>query len=225
MRTDTSQYKDSVHFYYVKNLQPAEGEYVDIEALLSNGLLLKSTTQLPAVSQSGFFDSDDDNTIPSTAGTSYIHIGWQTISDVYYQPRIVISYYVKGSTILQTKKVPLYYITENGSQTPVYPAQTKVTYINLDTSVINKALNEIPQDGLDKSYYTIANINVQMLVYDENLSTYFSSLQESVDAYTVLLDIPDYSNIDGGYGLFASYVRTDFYIKFTASYLSSLGYY
>ncbi|MGD1005803.1 MAG: DUF4249 family protein [Ignavibacteriaceae bacterium] len=225
MRTDTSQYKDSVHFYYAKNLQPAAGEYVDIQAILHNGIVLQATTQMPAVSQSDFFDADDDVTIPSTAGRSFIYIGWQAIANVYYQPRIVIDYYIKGSTDLQTKVVPLYYITENGNQTPVYPTQTTENFFDIDTSVINNALNEIPQNGLSKFNYTIADIDIQMIVYDEYLSTYFSSLQEGADAFTVQLNQPDYTNIQGGYGIFASYIRTDLYIRFTADYLSSLGYY
>jgi hypothetical protein len=224
-RTNTSQYKDSVHFYYINNLSPAAGEYVDIEALLPNGILLKSTTQMPSVFPLSFFGYGDDRTIPSIYGRSYIYILWGPIENVFYHPRIVIEYYEKGSTVMKTKAVPLYYTTENGVQKGVYPTPTKTNFVSIDTSVINKALNEIPQNGLDKSNYTISQIDVQLIVYDENLSTYYTSTQESIDSYTVMLDIPDYSDITGGYGLFASYIRTDFYIKFTSDYLSAQGYY
>ncbi|MCL5028099.1 MAG: DUF4249 domain-containing protein [Bacteroidetes bacterium] len=223
LRTDTSQYKDSVHCYYVNNLQPQPGEYIDIEAVLPNGLLLQSTTKLPDVQSYGFFSSQDDRTIPPADGRNYIYIGWEQIPNILYHPRVVITYYVKGSTEKREKEVPLYY--DNGNSTPIYPAQTKVTFFTIDLATINRALNEIPEGNNDKLQYTIANIDVQMIVYDENLTTYYSSIQTGVDAFTVRLDQPDYSDITGGFGIFGSFVRTDFYIKFTAEYLKALGYY
>jgi hypothetical protein len=225
IRTDTSQYKDSVHFYYAKNLRPATGEYVDIEALLPNGLLLQSTTQLPAIPQFNFIDDESDHGISPSIPNGIFHVKWKAVPGVFYQTRVVIDYYVKGSSVMQTKVVPLFYITQNGNRTAVYPSQTKINFFDIDTSVINQALNEIPQAGLSKSNYTIANIDVQIIIYDDILSTYFASIQQGVDAFTVQLDKPDYSNIQGGYGVFGSYLRTDFFVNFTASYLISLGYF
>ena len=46
VRTDTSRYTDSVHFYYIKNLQPDPGKSIEIQAILPNGLLLKSSTEI-----------------------------------------------------------------------------------------------------------------------------------------------------------------------------------
>ncbi len=224
-RTDTSQYKDSVHFYYVNNFQPQPGEYIDIEALLPNGLLLQSTTQMPDAQSYGFFNNDDDRTIPPADGRKYIHIGWQQFPNILYQPRVVITYYIKGDTTKKEKEVPLYYENINDASIPIYPTQSKIPFINIDLATINRALNEIPQGNKDKLQYTIANIDVQMIVYDETLTTYYSSLQTGVDAFTVRLDQPDFSNITGGYGMFGSYVRQDFYLKFTAEYLKALGYY
>jgi hypothetical protein len=224
-RIDTLHYKDSVHFYYAKNLRPQPNEYVDIEALLPNGLLLQSTTQLPDVPQYNFFDYSDDRTIPPDSGKDHISILWQPIPNVYFQPRIVIEYYAKGSTVLQEKAVPLYYTDQGGGSSAVYPTQTQTNSFVIALETINRALNEIPQNGLNKSNYSIAGIDVQMIIYDQDLATYYSSLQEGVDAFTVKLDQPDYSNVQGGYGIFGSYVRTDFYIQFTAQYLAALGYY
>lgn len=225
VRNDTSQYKDSVHCYYVNNLQPQPGEYIDIEAVLPNGLLLQSTTKLPDAQSYGFFNAEDDRTIPPADGRNYIFIGWKQFPDILYQPKVVITYYVKGSTVQQEKEVPLYYDNINGVTNPIYPTQTKVNSFSISLETINRALNEIPQGNNDKLQYTIANIDVKMIVYDENLTTYYSSLQTGVDAFTVRLDQPDFSNIIGSFGIFGSYVRTDFYIKFTAEYLKALGYY
>ncbi len=224
-RKDTSHYKGPVHFYYVNNLRPQAGEYVDIEALLPNGLLLQSTTHLPSVNDFAFFNIKDDRTIPPADGRKYIYVEWTPIENVLYQPKMVITYYVKGSTIKREKSVPLYYINQNDKSVPIYQSQTRINYLSIDLETINTALNEIPQDTLDKSQVSIAGIDVQLIVYDESLTTYYSSIQQGIDAFTVKLDQPDYSNVQGGFGIFASYSRTDFYIKFTAEYLKALGYY
>ncbi len=224
-RADTSHYKGPIHFYYINNFQPQPGEYVDIEALLPNGLLLQSTTQMPDVQNYGFFSNKDDRTIPPADGRNYIYIEWKQLPNILYQPRVIITYYVKGSTDKREKEVPLYYENQNGNSVPIYLTQTKVNSFSISLETINRALNEIPEGGKDKLQYSIANIDVQMIAYDENLATYYSSIQEGVDAFTVRLDQPDYSNITGGFGIFGSFVRTDLYIKFTADYLKALGYY
>ena len=67
-------------------------------------------------------------------------------------------------------------------------------------------------------------MDVQLIVYDPNLSTYYSSMQEATDGFTVRLDQPDYSNVTGGFGIFGSYVRTELKVKFTKEYLKTFGY-
>ena len=106
---------------------------------------------------------------------------------------------------------------------PVYPTQTKKNYVSIDMETIKRALDEIPQGGSKKNY-SIAGLNVEVIIYDENLATYYLSLQNGLDAFTVRLDSPDYSNITGGYGIFGSYVRIDYYIRFSRSYITSLGF-
>ncbi len=221
-RSDTSQYKDSIHCYYVNNLRPEPNQYVDIEALLPNGLLLQSFTKTPDVSPNGFWDYNNDKVIPP-AVNNFVYIKWKGLTGVLYSPKIVITYYKKGSTEALEYPVPLYYSNLDGVSTPIYPKQTKENSITLDMSTISRALNDLP-NGESKSDFSIAEMNVHMIVYDENLSTYYSSIQLGADAFTVRLDLPDYSNVKGGFGVFGSYIRTNFQIKFTYDYLHSLGY-
>lgn len=223
VRQDTSHYKDSVHCYYVNNLRPEEDQYVDIEALLPNGLLLQSTTKLPDVRPYGFFSTGNDLVIPPV-DKDFVMVKWDTLSNTISSPRINIIYYVKGSTEMKKWPVPLYYITNNDKTTPVYPGQTKINFVNLSMETITRALNEISQTVSDKSQISISEMDVELVVYDVSLSTYYLSIQGGLDAFTVKLDVPDYSDIQGGYGIFGSYVRTVYKMKFTNDYLKSLGY-
>ena len=221
-RVDTSRYKDSVHCYYVNNLIPEEDQYVDIEALLPNGRLLQSSTKLPLVNPYNFFDQNSDKTIPPTS-KDFIYVSWASQPGIIYSPRIYITYYPIGSTKEMEWQVPLFFVNESGKQVPVFSNQSKTTFVNVDMGTIAQYLNEIPQGG-NKKDYSIAGLKVEVVVYDLNLSTYYLSLQTGQNAFTVRLDNPDFTNIQGGYGIFASYVRTDFKLKFTYDYLKAMGF-
>lgn len=223
MREDSSHYTYPVHCYYVNNLRPDPNQYVDVEALLPNGLLLQSFTKTPAVDYS-FFNPNSDQTIPPTHHPSYYFVKWKQLDDELYSPRIQIVYYVKGNPEEQTMLVPLRYFQKNGENVPIYPRQTNVNEITLSMETINTAMRAIAGSDPAKGNYSIVEMDVQMIVYDPNLSTYYSSMQEATDGFTVRLDQPDYSNVTGGFGLFGSYVRTELKVKFTKEYLKTFGY-
>ena len=224
-RQDTSRYKNSVHCYYINNLKPQANEYVDVEALLPNGFLLQSSTKLPDANSTTFFDANNDKSVPpSSIGNNYVTVKWTGLDNTIYSPKINIIYYVNGSPEKKEWPVPLYYITENGNSAGVYPQPTKQNYIKISMETITHALNEIPLGNNDKSNFSISVLSVEVVVYDENLTTYYLSIQNGLDAFTVRLDSPDYSNIQGGYGIFGSYVRIDYTIRFTYNYLKSLGF-
>jgi hypothetical protein len=220
---DTSSVRDTVHFYYIRNLKPDPGQSVQIQALLPNGLLLQSNTTLPNVSSGGFFDPTSDILVPPVNGNSYIYILWQSLGFVY-QPKIMIEYYKVGSTQIQYHQVPLIYTNKNGNSAPIYPGPTTNNYLKIDILAISSALNEIATNEQDKTHYSILGIDIQLLVYDQNISTYYSSNQNSINDFTVIINPPDYSNIQGGYGIFGSFSRTDYYLKFNTKYLDTLGY-
>ena len=222
VRTDTSRYKDSVHCYYVNNLMPEENQYVDIEALLPNGRLLQSSTRLPEVGPDNFFDNNSDKTIPPT-GKDFIYINWASQANIIYSPRVYIIYYPAGSTEQKEWPVPLFFVNEGGKQVPVYINQSNTNFVSVSMGTIGEYLNQIPQGG-NKKDYSIAGLKIEVLVYDTNLSTYYLSLQTGLDSYTVKLDSPDFSNVQGGYGIFASYVKADFNLKFTYNYLKAMGF-
>lgn len=222
VRVDTSRYKDSVHCYYVNNLMPQGNEYVDIEALLPNGRLLQSSTQLPDAGAYNFFDYTSDQTIPP-AGKDFINVTWSSLPGIIYSPRVFITYYPKGSTQQEEWQMPLFYINDGGKQVPVFSNPSKSNFVSVDMNTIAQYLNEIPQGG-NKKDYTIAGVEVEVIAYDINLSTYYLSLQTGQDAFTIKLDSPDYTNIQGGYGIFGSYVKTDFKLKFTYNYLKAMGF-
>ena len=65
---------------------------------------------------------------------------------------------------------------------------------------------------------------MDLLIFDEYLSSYYSSIQLGVSGFTIRIDDPDFSNIKGGLGIFGSYVRTKYTLRFSSPYLKSLGF-
>ncbi len=224
VRQDTSRYRDSVHCYYVNNLKPLENEYVDIEAVTPKGFLLQSSTQLPEVDPAGFFNKNSDILVPSAdTNKNTITVEWTSIPNTIYSPRVYIEYYVKNSSVKHEWPVPLYYYTQNGKQVPFYAQKTYVNFVDISMKTIKQALFEIPQGDYIKNY-SIASFNVEVTVFDPYLSKYYLSLQTGLDEYTVKLDAPDFSNVQGGFGIFCSYAKTEYHIRFVPDYIRSLGF-
>lgn len=223
VRTDASRYGDSVKYYYNSELKPDAGKVIEIDALLPNGLLLQSLCETPAIPNYGFFDYNSNKLVPPPFGTK-IFILWQDLGNILYAPKLNINYYVKGDTIMYQKEVPQLYITDQNGRKPIFPTPTKNNYFSIELETISQALNEIPSGGQPKNQYTIANMSLDLIVYDEYLSKYYSSIKQGLDGFTVKLDNPDYSNIKGGFGIFGSYIKTTFTISFKSDYLKSVGY-
>ncbi len=223
-RIDTTRYNEPVHCYYVNNLKPASNEYIDIEALLPNGLLLQSTTLTPAADSLSFFDYNSDKVIPNQSLDNNINIAWKPLEKVLYSPRMEIVYFKSGDPTKYLKEVPLFYYDDNGISTPIFPKASSASALTVNLSTITRALQEISAGDENKDNYSIVEMNVNVIAYDPFLSSYYSSIQAPTNGFVVTLDEPDYTNIQGGYGIFGSYIKRVHRITFTGDYLSQFGY-
>ncbi len=222
-RMDTARYKSPIKYYYNSNLKPGPNQAIEIDALLSNGLLLQSITFTPDVSKIGFFDFGSDRLIPPAFG-SRVAVKWKNLTNVIYAPKINLNYYIKGDTSLHKKEVPLFYYLNNGKSTPIYATPITTPNLFIEIGTISKFLDEFPSDGNTKKDYSIISLTIELQVFDEYLTKYYSSIRQGIDGFTIKLDNPDYTNIKGGFGVFGSYIKTSYELKFVSNYLSSLGY-
>ncbi|MGA7837693.1 MAG: DUF4249 family protein [Ignavibacteriaceae bacterium] len=223
VRTDTSRYSDSLRFYYNDKLKPEPGKVIEIDAFLPNGLLLQSSTETPDLPSYGFFDSKSNNLVPPSFGTD-IRIFWKDLGGVVYVPDLNINYYVKDDTLLHKTRLPLIDISKGGTVKEIFPTPSRNNFITLNLETIKRTLNKIPTGGRSKKDYSITNIMLDMIIYDKFLSNYYSSIKQGLDGFTVKLDSPDFSNIQGGFGIFGSYVKTNYKISFQPEFLESLGF-
>lgn len=219
-RTDSSHYTTPLHFYYNDQLKPEPNEDIEIDALLPNGRLLQSVTTTPDVQQPGFFNPTSDSLITKQSGS--VRISWRDLGGNIYAPNIYIVYFMNGDSTEYHKNLPLTYLA---SGEPIYASPTKNNYLYLDKATIEKTLSDIPTNGANTSDYSVTRIVINLVVYDKFISKYYSSIQQGLDGFTVKLDIPDYTNIKGGFGIFGSEYKTSYSVKFDFDYIKSLGFF
>lgn len=223
-RTDTSRYTSPVSFYYNNTMKPLGGKAVEIEALLPNGLLLRSITNIPPVNSLYFSGSDKLITTFNPGG--HIEATWTKFENLFYHPVLVIRYFnrTSGDSKVQEKIVPIKYVDNNGESLPIYTTPTSDNTIAYDQSACDRAMEEISGDDPVKENYSILDAELKLMVYDENLSAYYSSVGTFLDGFTIKVDQPDFTNINGGFGIFGSYAMKYYKMNFSEEYVESFGY-
>ncbi|MBZ0179269.1 MAG: DUF4249 domain-containing protein [Melioribacteraceae bacterium] len=223
-RTDNSRYDTPVNFYYINNYKPRSGDFIEMETLLPNGRRLKSSTNVPERVEFNFASSD--RSFPTGHGGN-VNISWiPAFSGQLFSAKIVLNYrkIEDGVSVRYTKEIPIQYVEENGNRTPVYPIPRKTPILQIPSSIIEEILLGISEGDENKQNYIIFAITVELKVFDRNLSGYYSSVSRIDDSFSIRLDELDFSNIDGGFGVFGSYVIDNFAILFDDDYIKSLGY-
>lgn len=219
-----SRYDSTMKIYYLKNFQPNFNRELNIEVLLPNGRRLSSSTN--TVKDFNFNNQNSSKVIPSDAG-NLINLYWTSPEkNTLFLPTFKFSYYKNENGInkLYTVTVPLKYIEQNGEEIPDYPVPSNQPAISYEISAITKVLNNISGNDPNKQNYSVLlNNNINVIELDDPLSKYYSTNLIGND-FTVRLDALDYTNIQGGFGIFGSYLLKQYSIKFTSDYISSFGY-
>ena len=99
--------------------------------------------------------------------------------------------------------------------------------LHIERKLLEESLREISEGDSKKSFYYVGPVQVEILLFDENLSKYYNSkLYLYFDYGFTIRNFPaDMTNIDGGLGFFASYSQTKRIIKCDDNYLlKKFGY-
>lgn len=223
-RENTDRYDSPVKIYYLDNLNPAPGKEIEIEALLPNGRRLNSKTFIPSKPKKSTKGTSD--IIPPTE-TEDLRIQWENNLDgLTYHPKLSVVYNKteNGARVRKTAEVPIAYYESEGELFPIYPNPSPSRNISIDMNDFNRFMNSLSEGDENKRDYEFMFVIVDILAFDRNLSLYYASSNTVLDEYSIKLDEADFSNIDGGYGVFGSFVKGVFTMKFTTEYLETLGY-
>jgi len=217
-RTDTSRYNTSVCYYYLKNFTPGTKKEISIKAQLNNGKALTAQTILPADIE---IDSSD-RIIPVSYKDQFSLVWKKLDEEVFYFLRFRI--YYKKNSVFNVVEVPLTYKYVNGQPNPVYPGITKNTFFTYEKAALDTIMKKMSEGDNKKSNYEIMRAEYEVIILDKSLSDYYSSVHGYMDNFSVRTDITDYTNITGGYGIFASYRKQILNASLKEEYILSFGY-
>ncbi|NCS87251.1 MAG: hypothetical protein AUK34_09500 [Ignavibacteria bacterium CG2_30_36_16] len=220
-RKDTSRYKTPFKFYSTNLFQPSERDLLEIKVILPDGKTLFGETKLPE-----YVTYTGDKGIPSPESDNFA-LGW-TGNHIYtnYLPRFSVRYRVTENNVTVTKQkvVPMSFIKTDGKLAPFYPKFSTNTRLQFTREGLDSAFYSLSGNDPNKAKYIILGGVLELIIFDDNLSKYYSSQNGFLDDYTVRLDEADYSNIQGGLGIFGSMLKQELFVGFKEEYITSFGY-
>lgn len=224
-RVDTSRYKTPFSFYYNDNFFVGTKKTIELEVLLPNGKRLRSFSVTPGQIS---FDDQSDALIPA-GSASIVQIMWNPQDDgTFFSPRMAIRYKqnINGEIVSKLQDVPKKYVSQGNDLVPVYPPPSASATVIYELAAITKALEEISKGDPNKQNYSIyQNVLFTTAAFDQPTSRYVSSTGENIDDLTVSVDVADYTNIEGGFGLFGSYSMKNYTrLRFMEDFIESFGY-
>lgn len=229
-RSSDSKYSAPLNFYYTKKLKPSTYSQLRIEATLPNGKVLKANTESFFLNIL-YFSKTIERYPPISS--NQITFSWDKIngdkfeSTIYFAPELAIVYqkFENGVWNKYYKKVPTRYIENNPNKPPIYPEiSVGKNSISFDTLAIGIALREISNDDPQKKNYKIEKALFRLLILDKNLAAYYSMQKTFLDEFSVRVNQPDFTNIEGGLGVFGIYAVKKSEIQIDASYINKFGY-
>ncbi len=216
-------FKDSTsndtNYYFSKGLIPQPGDNLEIEVILPDGNRLRAKTNAPEKVKR---DRKKTSEIIPVPEQDYITFAWQpNVVGQVFVPNFYIYYKetINGSEVTKKAIVPWRYVNGKGINRP----PLKDSEINFSLINIEKVLKQIGE-GKNRSKIEILSAILELRVFDKNLSAYYLSVKRITNDFTVRLDSREFSNIQGGFGIFGSFIDQKIGILFNNEYLTKFDF-
>lgn len=213
-RLDTSRYASFIHSYVSTGFQPVGGRTYVLTVISPKRGSFTATTVVPPTTVfeiSNTFVLREPSRFPNTPIAVRIWITYQTKG---YVMRFLVKYKysVDGIDHLETLEVPTRVSASDAGGKKTYATLTRRTTIpsvftqasevvEFDYQAYIITLTEIRQKYGDKSLF-FQEAEFILTQVETNLYNYYSVVNGFQDDYSIRTDQPDYSNINGGAGLF-----------------------
>ncbi len=201
-------------FYYLDNYRLTKNTAIRIEALLPDGKILTAETRSPYFYKIFLDDETSPTIIPNESGEDSYYYRWdifRSYGPFIYGPSFYIRYFVSGDEeIIRYKEV-------TGKQ--IFTNEYKIL-----TSFVDNTMRDISLGIDDKEKVHIVDACFEVKVFDTALGIYVNSIKTFEDEFSVRISEPNISNINGGFGIFGTYISEQFDIGITSDYIKSFGY-
>jgi hypothetical protein len=215
-------------YYYLKNLPIVYGKEIEMKAVIPGGKVISAKTKIPEK-----FVITSEGTTPFIPGpligrdTANISVAWNNAATDYVKMgKATLVYFYKevdGSKTRYEKKVPMSIII-SGSDTS-YSTSSFRNDLKINRTILRNVLSEISAGNSAKGRYSIAPLEIEIFVMDENLTRYFSAGLLYDFGFTIRNIPSPISNMNGGLGFMGSYAHSKIAIRFEDQYLlNTFGY-
>lgn len=222
---DNSRYQGSSTIYVNDKFRMDEKSAdIEVEVLLPFGKRLKAFSKTPPP-----VDFDVQNSTATITGLEdKISMYWTGVGgEVYYQSRLVIRYFKESENRSVSHKiiVPIRYEQKDGTLTAIHEKPSTNIAFFKQRNIIDQTMELIAEPGvLNKLEYAVDAAYFEILSLDKPLSNYYISTNSELDGFSIRVDGTDFTNIDGGFGIFGSYRFQEKRIKIFREYIESFGY-
>lgn len=214
-----------ITYYYLDNYQPYGNRTVTIGATLPDGNRVIATQQ--TVTRKLSYLPIFRRSIPPVDTTDK-NIEFRVYDEFegdYFVPKLEVIYeHPLSSGNYFSTEVPINYVEKSGSLQPIYPNVYRLIDFAYDRDVMGITMRKISEGDPAKGNYKVITGMMTMLVLNEDLAAYYSASSFINDNYSITVSQPDYSNVEGGGGIFGSFSKISGKIKISKNYISSFGY-
>ena len=224
-RTDTSRYSTPFRFYFNNRFKVKTNKNIEIEVLLQNGRRLKAHSTTPGE----IFFQDESTVLIPPVNKNIVQFYWNPLSEgTFFSSKFKLRYHqsINGVPVEKIKEIPIRYIQRGYEFEAIFPEPDNASTIVYKMDAVTRALNEISDGDPNKHNYSVFEFPVfDLIAFDLPSSRYISSTGQSFDDLTVSVNVADYTNIEGGFGVFGSYNKKNYdRIRFLKDYIESFGY-
>ena len=215
-------------YYYLKNLPILYGKEIEMKAVIPGGKVISAKTKIPEK-----FVITSEGTTPFIPGpligrdTANISVAWNNAATDYVKMgKATLVYFYKevdGSKTRYEKKVPMNIVISSNDTS--YSTSSFRNDLKINRTILRNVLSDISAGNSAKGRYSIAPLEIEIFVMDENLTRIFSAGLLYDFGFTIRNIPSPISNMNGGLGFMGSYAHSKIAIRFEDQYLlNTFGY-
>lgn len=185
--------------YLIKGFKPTSGNLM-IKSTMPDGTVLMSNVQSTGNLR---FAYETLRSIVYETKSTYKIAFYDKPDPFYFSPKLFINYHIKkgNENIYKRIEVASYYYQKADEEISFYPELAPRIQYFYYIANIEKTLKKLATLEPEGSQISIKDLTVEVLETSEPLAFYYAITKTFYDGFTVQLNQPEYTNIEGGNGL------------------------
>lgn len=213
-RPDTSRYRDSLHLYLAAPFIPQPGKTYRLSIRVAPFGRITATVTLPSSASLSLTSGYSTVTSPGTSDPNRLISVVTTFSSITkgFVLRMLVEYEVEQNSTIRVEQVEVpTTFRQSGFDlaSAVYPSLSRVlargSRIDFLVGAYRAVLNHLILERYPASPITFRRVVFQLVQVEPALYDYYSITNGFQDPFSIRLDQPLRTNIEGGYGVFGGY--------------------